>query len=256
MLDNKQKMQEELYTFPYHYIPSYEKGCFSLSRRLYYGYEYLSYIQYVLNKISILNFNSLLDVGCGDGRFLFEVYKLFPTRELAGIDISQRAIAYARAFNPSCKFIIGDIIDKPDFGVRGSGAFDVITLIDVLEHIPLDHAEAFLEACDCHLNRGGVMLITVPSTNLKTGPSHYRHFNLDSLVGFLAPLFRITEHTFINKTSLSVAILEKILSNRIFILNHKGIVNFIYRFYLKHMLLGNESNTKRIYISAVKKDDK
>src|SRR3954449_3553400 len=74
----KQTIQESEYEFPYHYIPTLVNGNFSQVRKLRWGYEYLSYLRFVLSTLEKLQFNSLLDVGCGEGRFLSEVAKRFP----------------------------------------------------------------------------------------------------------------------------------------------------------------------------------
>lgn len=56
---------------------------FSQVRNLSWGYEYLSYLNFVLEKASQIGFKSLLDVGCGDGRLLYELRQRFSDTQLA-----------------------------------------------------------------------------------------------------------------------------------------------------------------------------
>src|SRR4051812_16394470 len=86
----REAIQEAEYEFPYHYIPQLENGNFSQVRKLRWGYEYLSYLRFILAQLEKLEFASLLDVGCGEGRFLSEVSKRFPDKNLKGVDRSQR----------------------------------------------------------------------------------------------------------------------------------------------------------------------
>ena len=84
-----QKRQEAQYHFPYHYIPYIEGNKFSQSKTLKWGYEYLSYIYFVINKISSLHFNTLLDVGCGDGRYSIKLIEKLRNRlSLTCVDVN------------------------------------------------------------------------------------------------------------------------------------------------------------------------
>jgi methylase of polypeptide subunit release factors len=95
-LSDQQIIQENSYEYPYHYIPIWNGITFSQTHTLWWGYEYISYLHYVLDKVSQMDFESLLDVGCGDGRFLFELSRRFSSKRLSGIDYSKRAIDFAR----------------------------------------------------------------------------------------------------------------------------------------------------------------
>ncbi len=65
----------------------------------------------------------VLDVGCGDGLLAFEVSKLRPDLQIAGIDV----LARSKTFIPVSLFD-GTIIP------HGDGSFDAITMVDVLHH--------------------------------------------------------------------------------------------------------------------------
>lgn len=108
-LHQKQRIQEEEYIFPYHYIPTCEGGNFCPTRSWSWGYQYLSAVQSILERIKKLDFESLLDVGCGDGRFLREVKKTYSNKELLGTDRSERAIPSAKTLNPDIPWVVQDI---------------------------------------------------------------------------------------------------------------------------------------------------
>lgn len=241
-MDIQKIIQENRYFFPYHYIPEFKNGCFSQTRNLFWGYEYLSYLGFVLDKLAYLKFNSLLDVGCGEGRFLYEINQMMPDKTLVGIDISQRSIAFAKAFNPDLQFICGDI-QTANLGKK----FDVISLIEVLEHIPPEEIPHFLETLHNLLQPSGALIISVPSDNQKLNPKHYQHFNARGLKNALSDIFKIEEIFYLNRDSLKTNILSKILSNRFSILNHKWLLKIIYNFYLKNLLPATEKDAKRLF---------
>ncbi len=70
----QQKIQEKKYYFRYHYIYRFINDRY-FSQVISYksGYIYLSYLDYIFNRIVKLNFHSILDVGCADGRLLYEI---------------------------------------------------------------------------------------------------------------------------------------------------------------------------------------
>lgn len=80
-----------------------------------------------------LNFRSVLDAGCGEGSFLSALQIVKPGLSLSGVDISEVAVTHARKLLPGAKFYVADlekeIIEK---------TFDLVTAIDVIEHIPDD----------------------------------------------------------------------------------------------------------------------
>ena len=83
--------------------------------------------------IMSLEFDSVLDVGCGQGSFLEELSTEFPTIRPYGIDISSEAVELAGAKVPKGQFWLLDIEKE---GLEES--FDLIVCSEVLEHIPDD----------------------------------------------------------------------------------------------------------------------
>ena len=248
-MDKLQQKQEDQYVFPYHYIPKIDGG-FSQSALLKWGYVYLSYLSFVIEKLKGIHFESLLDVGCGDGRFLYEAHKHFPRKELEGVDYSGRAISFAKAFNPDLQFYTGDITDNTVLNKK----YDVITLIETLEHIPPKDIDAFLRGIAAHVSENGTFILTVPSDNMPVSKKHYQHFNLESLRKTLEPSFVISEHHFINQKGFRNTLLCRILSNRFFILNQHRTKNFLYRYYTRNLRPANEKNGKRIVAICHKKN--
>lgn len=246
---DRQTIQENQYIFPYHYIPNFINGFFSQTKNLFWGYEYLSYLNFCLDKLKSIQFCSLLDVGCGDGRFLYEAKKVFPGTNLLGIDFSQRAISLAKAINPDIEFIYGDVRK-----ISLNDEYDVVTLIEVLEHIPPTEIPSFLQTLYGYLKIDGKLIITVPSDNLELNPKHYQHFAVEKLEEILNDLFEIKEIFYLNRISLKTEIISKLFSNRFFILNYKKALNYIYNYYVKNLLIANKNNCKRIALFAAKKN--
>lgn len=243
MLDKQQQMQEDCYKFPYHYIPRFENGNYSQCIVVRWGYEYISYIYFVIKKLNEIKFNSLIDIGCGDGKFLNEVQNNFKNKLLSGIDYSKRAIQYANLMNPNLRYICGDIL-KGEFIKK---QFDVTTLIEVLEHIAPHDIDNFIRASHNLTKTEGRLLITVPTKNTKTHEKHYQHFDVDTLIRIFEPYYKIAEIKFINKISKLELWLNRLLANRLFITNEPLLVNNIYKLYDKYLLNAEEHNCKRIY---------
>lgn len=238
-----------MYEYPYHYIPIWDGDNFSQTRTLLWGYEYLSYLYFVLDKVCQIGFESLLDVGCGDGRFLFELSRKLPNKKLVGIDYSKRAIDYARIMNPRVEWVCGDIRDKNIFEVD----FDIITLIETLEHIKPDEIKPFLEGVHNYLKEGSNLIVTVPSNNIEVKERHYQHFDLHSLTAALSPFFTVVDASYLNrKSSLSLKLIQKFLSNRFFILNNRRMLKWIYNYYIERLLFTDKKNCCRIAVVCKK----
>lgn len=240
----ERRIQEAEYGFPYHYLPTLENGKFSQFKNLRWGYEYLSYLRFVLSKLEGWEFDSLLDVGCGDGRFLYEARKLFPGKVLTGVDYFEPAVALARLLSPGPTYVRGDITDPALLDRR----YDAVTLIDTLEHVPPAYVPDFVRGIRQHTSPSGRLVVTVPSTNQPLNRKHYQHFTLDSLKRALAPHFEVTEHYFINRKSRGVSALESLLTNRLFVLNERRLTRAVYGYYERHALKATEKDCKRICV--------
>jgi SAM-dependent methyltransferase len=101
----------------------------------------------------------ILDIGCAFGAFLSEVD---PGWKRFGIDVSEFAIDRAARALPDATFARADITEIPF-----PGPFDVITALDVIEHVPsLDQAASSIKA---KLSGDGCILFVVPVYDGLTG---------------------------------------------------------------------------------------
>lgn len=99
---------------------------------------------------------SLLDVGCATGSFL----SLAQAKgwECRGVEVSTFAAAQARE-RTGCEIFCGKLEDAP----FASGSFDVITMWDLLEHLP-DPLQG-LETARRLLKPSGLLLVNTPNEN-------------------------------------------------------------------------------------------
>lgn len=180
-LTEKQKLQEARYVFPYHYL-SLEVDDY----RLFLHAEYLNTLNIVKNLIKPFNRQSILDAGCGDGRFCYEMRN--ENVRVVGVDYSERAIAFAKIFNPEYDFYVRDLKN-----LQFAYQFDFIVLIDTLEHIVPQDIPDVLENLAGALGRNGKLIVTVPSKKVPLIEKHHQHFTEDSLKDVLKDYFKITK---------------------------------------------------------------
>lgn len=90
----------------------------------------------------------LLDIGCGDARFLGDAAMRV---RAVGVDVSQRALSHARRLVPNARFIScgGEALPFCD------STFDVVTLLDVIEHIPDEDEARVVEEATASCDRAG-----------------------------------------------------------------------------------------------------
>ncbi len=121
----------------------------------------------------------LLDFGCGTGVLQDEFAKKFPLVSAYGIDISQDAIKYCKQRGlKNISVFDGKVIPFKD------NTFDIITAIDVLEHVKDDYfasKEIFRV-----LKPGGLAIILVPAhqslwSTRDIRLQHYRRYSLKTL---------------------------------------------------------------------------
>jgi SAM-dependent methyltransferase len=206
--DPKNQIQADLYRFPYHYLPALdEQGTVSIHKFVYWGLDYLTYMTFITHLIDEqIKPGSLLDVGCGDGRLLNMLFQKVPN--LVGVDPVEQSILFAKAFNPGIQFYVGDATQVP-------GIFDAITLIEVLEHIPVQNMPDFIDTVAEKLAPGGKLILSVPTTNVKLNRKHYHHYDSQLIKQHLAPRFIVECSWFLTKQGLFFSILEQGLQNPI-----------------------------------------
>lgn len=242
MDDPRQQIQDDDYSFPYHYVPKFSPG-YSQTYSWPWGLYYVSAMEYVLEKVKTLQPTSVVDVGTGDGRLVRELALCLPKARVQGIDYSERAIQLAKALNPTLDFRCADIINDP---VKES--FDVVTLIEVFEHIPPELTAQFVAALRPLIRDAGHLIVTVPHQNVPVSRKHFQHFSAENLRRHFEPYFALEETAFLDKRSRMVGWIKKLLENKYFILVHWGIRNRLYKAYKHFFLVAEELNCGRIYM--------
>lgn len=251
-MDKEQLIQEEQYDYPYHYIPKWGKEGFSQSQYWEWGYRYLGGIKVVLDQLRQFSFDSLVDIGCGEGRFLKELSVTHPRIQALGVDYSQRAIKLAQALNPNIRFEAQNIIHKPL-----SNQFDVAVMIEVLEHIPPDEVDAFMKSVSDTLQEEGVLIMTVPHNNSGLADKHYQHFDSTSLRNTLEPHFNqirfVPFDIHPGKLPLSkrlpMSLMRRMLggNGNHFLVTNSSLNNMFFEYYISNYLYdATEKNCSRI----------
>ena len=247
MNQGKEDIQEFQYSFPYHHLTHEEDGSFYLFRHLFWGLVHYTYLKFVIGEIKNIDFETLADFGCGEGRFICEVEKIKPLAKLTGVDISHRAINFAKAFSEKSTFIQHDILERPL-----DTKFDIAVSLEVIEHIKPEDVKKYIKSISDSLKPGGTLIITTPTTNVPVNKKHYQHFTREMFDNLLQEDFENIEYRFLNKIGLTPKILERILANRFFICNNKLINRLIHNYYTNNFLVAEKNTGGRIFVRANK----
>lgn len=172
---NQFTLQDDQYKFPYHHLVRFD--IFNTQAVLPWGFEYYAYLVNILNKIKNLAPSSVLDVGCGDGKMLYELAHHSSIKDLHGIDLSERAIYFAKAFNYGNRCIF----ESRDIGSVVS-TYDIVTVVEVMEHIPDTEIKDVVNNIFKCVKPGGRVVVSVPSVNFPVAKKHYRHYDEQLLI--------------------------------------------------------------------------
>lgn len=107
----------------------------------------------------------VIDVGCGGGLLSEAMAKL--GAHVTGLDMSEEALEVARLHALDSKVDVNyELTTAEDFAARHAGKFDVVTCLEMLEHVP--HPDAVIEACARMVKPGGQVFFSTLNRNLKS----------------------------------------------------------------------------------------
>jgi trans-aconitate methyltransferase len=82
-----------------------------------------------------LSFNTVLDAGCGTGVLLQRIHRTFPGVHSTGLEYSPHGLDIAQKRLPGSSFHVLNLAEE-----KLNKQFDLVTCIDVLEHVPDDRS--------------------------------------------------------------------------------------------------------------------
>ncbi|NND81338.1 MAG: class I SAM-dependent methyltransferase [Gammaproteobacteria bacterium] len=248
-LGSEQAQQEGEYWFPYHYVGQFQNDNFKHFYLDTWAINYVSTIEFLLRKVELDAPQTIIDIGCGDGRFSRELALASRDRKVLGVDYSQRAIGLATAMNADVENV--SFLSLDISGDHELQLFESAILMEVFEHIPLNSTADFLAGVRRIIKPGGILHLTVPHENKPLDDMHYQHFTIEKIRNCLQKNFEVIEVVPFEKMGISRRVVLKLLSNKFFILNNSRLLRFIYRYYKNRLFIPcTEENCQRIYVKA------
>jgi len=118
-----------------------------------------------IDRIAALSGKSALDIGCGGG-ILTEAMARRGAR-VKGIDLSDKALKVAQLHLHESRLAVDyEAVSAEDLAARSPASFDVVTCMELLEHVP-DPAST-VRACAALAREGGQVFFSTINRNLKS----------------------------------------------------------------------------------------
>lgn len=240
MNTTRASLQGRQYAFPYHHLAFRDAGGEPCRHRvLPWGLEYLCCLEHLRLVVEQLQPDSVLDVGCGDGRLLGLLDGVSRRR---GIDIDARAVAFARAFVPDAEISTGTCRDVRE-------RFDVVTASEVIEHLPASATKGFVRDLSERVRAGGRLVLTAPTANVPLQPKHYRHYDAGSLAECVAAsgaqlVCERIEHLF--RQSAAVRIWQRATCNRCWFLEVHALRGLVWRYVWTRLRRAGAGDGRRV----------
>jgi 2-polyprenyl-3-methyl-5-hydroxy-6-metoxy-1,4-benzoquinol methylase len=141
-----------------------------------------------------------------------------------GVDLSSESIGFAKAFAPPVEFHNIDVAHL-------SESFDLVTSVEVLEHVPDEFITEFLRNIGARVREGGHLLVSVPTTARPKHVKHYRHYTECMLREALAetlPHFEIVSAEHIFADTWLTSLYQKLTINRLWTLEAPALSRLIW----------------------------
>lgn len=243
---NEQQIQESQYVFPYHYLPLRDpNGSVSRVRGLKWGYEYLAYSEFILSKVVSFLPKRVLEVGCGDGYIANKIAE--SEISVTGVDISSKAIGFAKAFSNGAQFF-----DE----VKDRAQFDMVVLIEVLEHIPDEKVTEFISFLLGCVEPNGHLVVSVPSKVVPVHKKHFRHYDLKMLMESFSKFesVELIESHFVYQEPAWFTWFLRLTFNKYFIFEPIFLSKWIWKYVVSKMLQADSSNGRHLVCVFKKKE--
>ncbi len=129
----------------------------------------------------------VLDIGCGQGDLLAELWAAHPDVKLCGLDVSQSGLDVARAKVPSAMLVRCDLTSDDGVPTELQGWATHAVCTEVLEHV--DDPQRLLARASALLGPGCRLVVTVPGgpmSRFDRHIGHRRHYTATSLAELLS----------------------------------------------------------------------
>lgn len=117
--------------------------------------------KWLITELNPKNGENILDVGCGDGYYLYILSNLNSTLQLTGVDFDPNALKSAKKnMSRNIKLVRADLMKKLPFP---NDFFDGIIMSEVMEHLPNDIK--CMKEVRRVLKKNGRLVLSVPHIN-------------------------------------------------------------------------------------------
>ena len=221
-MKEKFRIQDEQYSLPYHYTFKRTKNKFHRFFGMNWAIEYFVYNDWILNNIKNLDYKNVIEVGCGDGYLISQIAKNTTENKFVGYDLSKRSIDLAKTFgNRNVTFFNEDISEL------NNEEYDLVLCSQVLEHIPDNEVDDFIENLIRITKPNKYIVIVVPGIGKKLIKKHYRHYSPKTLLNlFDSKTFEIIKSDTIFHIDFSYNFFMKMTVNRFYQLDIPLINNW------------------------------
>lgn len=130
----------------------------------------------------------IVDIGCWTGGLL-SILTSRGAAELAGVDVIGPWLSVAEQSLPTANFF--EVADLRELPASLKGRFDVVMLLETLEHLPRKSELAALRSLGSLLSPGGVLILSTPAAGMAAfldpawmlvGHRHYRRQTVTALL--------------------------------------------------------------------------
>jgi 2-polyprenyl-3-methyl-5-hydroxy-6-metoxy-1,4-benzoquinol methylase len=135
------------------------------------------YSYYLRNWLPVNKNAAIVDVGCGSGKLLY-LFKIMQYKNITGVDISPEQVKLARQ--------VVSVVEEAnvlDWLEAYPSKFDLITGLDIIEHLDKLEVLRFLDASFKALKPGGRLVLQTPNAESPWGSQH-RYNDFTHEVGF------------------------------------------------------------------------
>jgi cyclopropane fatty-acyl-phospholipid synthase-like methyltransferase len=120
----------------------------------------------LLQRVPVVKFNKILDLGAGLGEFSFMIAEALPQAKITAVEILPERVAYLKEVVEKVDFKNIEIVDQKIESIAETNTYDFIFSVDVFEHIL--ETEMPFEECFKKLKPGGQLLIKMPNVKQLT----------------------------------------------------------------------------------------